>query len=38
MKNLITLAIVAITLVFSGTVTAQTKSPKLENSLLWEVS
>lgn len=38
MKNLFTLAIVAITLVFSGTVIAQTKSPKLENSLLWEVS
>lgn len=38
MKNLFTLAIVTITLVFSGTVTSQTKSPKLENSLLWEVS
>lgn len=38
MKNLFTLAIVAITLIFGGTVTAQTKSPKLENSLLWEVS
>lgn len=38
MKNLFTLAIVAITLVFSGRTQAQTKSPKLENSLLWEVS
>jgi len=38
MKNLFTLAIAAITLVFSGTAKAQTKSPKLENSLLWEVS
>jgi uncharacterized protein YbaP (TraB family) len=38
MKNLFTLAIVAISLIFSGTAKAQTKSPKLENSLLWEVS
>ncbi|MEG0848429.1 TraB/GumN family protein [Flavobacterium plurextorum] len=38
MKNLFTSAIAAITLVFSGTTQAQTKSVKLENSLLWEVS
>lgn len=38
MKNLFTSAIAAITLVFSGTTQAQTKSLKLENSLLWEVS
>ncbi|SNS01475.1 TraB/GumN family protein [Flavobacterium sp. ov086] len=38
MKKIFTLAIVAITLVFSGRTQAQTKSPKLENSLLWEVS
>ncbi len=38
MKNLFTLAIVAFTLIFSGTAKAQTKSPKLENALLWEVS
>jgi len=38
MKNLFTSAIAAITLVFGGTTQAQTKSPKLENSLLWEIS
>lgn len=38
MKNLFTSVIAAITLVFSGTTQAQTKSSKLENSLLWEVS
>ena len=38
MKNLFTSAIAVITLVFSGTTQAQTKSLKLENSLLWEVS
>lgn len=38
MKNLFTSAIAVITLFFSGTTQAQTKSVKLENSLLWEVS
>ncbi|KFF07600.1 TraB/GumN family protein [Flavobacterium reichenbachii] len=38
MKNLFTSAIAVIVLVFNGTAQAQTKSPKLENSLLWEVS
>ena len=38
MKNLFTSAIAVIALVFSGTTQAQVKSPKLENSLLWEVS
>ncbi len=38
MKNLLTSAIAVILLVFSGKTQAQTKSPKLENSLLWEVS
>lgn len=38
MKKLFTSAIVTIALVFSGTSQAQEKSPKLENSLLWEVS
>lgn len=40
MKNLLTSAIVIIVLIFSGATQAQTKSksPKLENSLLWEVS
>lgn len=37
MRNLITSVIAVITLVFSSA-QAQTKSPKLENSLLWEVS
>lgn len=38
MKNLFTSAIAVITLFFSGATQAQTKSVKLENSLLWEVS
>jgi len=38
MKNLFTSAVAAVALVFSGAIQAQTKSPKLENSLLWEVS
>ena len=38
MKNLFTLAIAVIVLFFNGSAQAQTKSPKLENSLLWEVS
>ncbi|SHL76614.1 TraB/GumN family protein [Flavobacterium chilense] len=38
MKKLFTSVIVAITLVFGGATQAQKKSPKLENSLLWEVS
>nr|WP_199002287.1 TraB/GumN family protein [Flavobacterium sp. ASV13] len=38
MKKLFTSAIVAITLAFGGMTQAQTKSPKLENSLLWEIS
>lgn len=38
MKNLFTLAITVIAIVFSASAQSQTKSPKLENSLLWEVS
>lgn len=38
MKNLFRSVIAAIAIVFSGTTQAQTKSPKLENSLLWEVT
>lgn len=38
MKNLIKSAVIAITIIFSTATHAQTKSPKLENSLLWEVS
>lgn len=38
MKNLFKLTIIVIAFVFNGTTQAQTKSPKLENSLLWEVS
>ncbi|WP_264525661.1 TraB/GumN family protein [Flavobacterium sp. N502536] len=38
MKNLFTSAIAAVALFFNGTAQAQLKSPKLENSLLWEVS
>ncbi len=38
MKNSIKLIVAVIALVFSTTTQAQTKSPKLENSLLWEVS
>lgn len=38
MKNLFTSAVVVIVLIFSTTIQAQTNSPKLEDSLLWEVS
>jgi uncharacterized protein YbaP (TraB family) len=38
MKNIFTSVIVAIAFVFSATTQAQAQSPKLENSLLWEVS
>ncbi|WP_166921239.1 TraB/GumN family protein [Flavobacterium poyangense] len=38
MKNIIKLAIVVVTFIFGGVTNAQTSSPKLENSLLWEVS
>lgn len=38
MKNSIKLIVAVIALVFSTSIQAQTKSPKLENSLLWEVS
>jgi uncharacterized protein YbaP (TraB family) len=38
MKNPIKLVTAVIAIVFSMTIQAQTKSPKLENSLLWEVS
>ena len=38
MKNSIKLVVAVIAIVFSVTIQAQTKSPKLENSLLWEVS
>ena len=38
MKNLFKSAITAIAIIFSLATQAQTKSPKLENSLLWEVS
>lgn len=38
MKNIFTSAIVIIAFVFSATTQAQAQSPKLENSLLWEVS
>lgn len=38
MKNLLKSALIAIATIFGATVQAQTKSPKLENSLLWEVS
>jgi uncharacterized protein YbaP (TraB family) len=38
MKNLFTSAVIAIVLIFSTTAQAQKNSPKLENSLLWEVS
>ncbi|CAA9195376.1 hypothetical protein FLA105534_00611 [Flavobacterium bizetiae] len=37
MKKIFT-SVAAIALMFSGTIQAQTKSPKHENSLLWEVS
>ena len=38
MKNLFKSAITAIVIIFSLATKAQTKSPKLENSLLWEIS
>ncbi|MBZ4043314.1 TraB/GumN family protein [Flavobacterium hibisci] len=38
MKNLIKSTIAVILFIFSGTIQAQKKAPKLENSLLWEVS
>ncbi|OMQ12535.1 TraB/GumN family protein [[Flexibacter] sp. ATCC 35103] len=38
MKNLFTSAVIIIALILSTTTQAQTNSPKLENSLLWEVS
>ncbi|WP_428230924.1 TraB/GumN family protein [Flavobacterium sp.] len=38
MKNLFTSVLAILALVFSGTIQGQTKSPKKENSLLWEVS
>ncbi|HEX8015011.1 MAG TPA: TraB/GumN family protein, partial [Flavobacterium sp.] len=38
MKNLIKSAVIAIIIIFNTATQAQTKSPKLENSLLWEVS
>jgi uncharacterized protein YbaP (TraB family) len=38
MKNLIKSVVVAITICFGVTTSAQTKSSKLENSLLWEIS
>lgn len=37
MKNLIRSTVAIIVLVFSGSIQAQTKSSKLENSLLWEI-
>jgi len=38
MKNLIKSTIAVVLFIFSGTIHAQKKSPKLENALLWEVS
>lgn len=38
MKNLFKSVVTAIAIIFSVASQAQTKSPKLENSLLWEVS
>ncbi|KQB41108.1 TraB/GumN family protein [Flavobacterium aquidurense] len=38
MKNLFKATVIVIVLIFSTTTQAQTNSPKLENSLLWEVS
>jgi uncharacterized protein YbaP (TraB family) len=38
MKNLFKSVFTAIVIIFSLSIQAQTKSPKLENSLLWEVS
>ncbi|QSB27494.1 TraB/GumN family protein [Flavobacterium sp. CLA17] len=38
MKNVFKSAVAVILFVFNGAINAQTGSPKLENSLLWEVS
>lgn len=38
MKNVFKSVAIAIAIIFSLSIQAQTKSPKLENSLLWEVS
>ncbi|WP_316634960.1 TraB/GumN family protein [uncultured Flavobacterium sp.] len=38
MKNIFTSAIVVIAFIFNAATQAQSQSPKLENSLLWEVS
>jgi uncharacterized protein YbaP (TraB family) len=38
MKNVIKSTIAVVLFIFSGTIHAQKKAPKLENSLLWEVS
>ena len=38
MKNLFKSVLIVIAIIFSLSAQAQTKSPKLENSLLWEVS
>ena len=38
MKNLFKSVVAVIVIIFNTTTQAQTKSPKLENSLLWEVS
>lgn len=38
MKKIVNLFIAFITIIFGTTIKAQTASPKLENSLLWEVS
>jgi uncharacterized protein YbaP (TraB family) len=38
MKNLIKSVVAVVAIIFSITTQSQTKSPKLENSLLWEIS
>lgn len=38
MKNIIKSIVVVIAIIFSVSIEAQTKDPKLENSLLWEIS
>ncbi|RUT69726.1 TraB/GumN family protein [Flavobacterium cupreum] len=38
MKNLFKSAVAVVLFVFNGAISAQTVSPKVENSLLWEVS
>ncbi|MCC9072588.1 TraB/GumN family protein [Flavobacterium sp. F-65] len=38
MKNLFKSIVVVIVMLFCGTIQAQDKTPKLENSLLWEIS